>query len=410
MDRMKGHLDKLLHENQAGFRPGRSCLDQAAVLRIIIEQVAEWNSTVYFNFIDFLKAFDSLSREAIWKLLAHYGVPEKIISMIKCIYRDFKCKVIHKGKLSSEFSVETGVRQGCLLSPLIFILSIDWIMKHAETRNSGLQWTLTSQLHDLDFADDVVLIASTFAHLQQKTSKVEEEASKQGLNINTTKTKTMRINSNNVQAVRVGDVDIEDVEKFTYLGVVVTKGGGAEEDVEARIRKARNSYLNLKKIWKARYISKELKIGLFNSNVKSVLLYGAESWRMTESIRSKLQVFLNRCLRRIMQVFWPEWVTNEELWRITKQKPIEQEIRERKWRWLGHTLRKEEKNITRQALRWNPAGRRSRGRPKQTWRRTVEGEMKHANLTWGTMASAAENRVRWKRTVSAICAAMHNMT
>ena len=244
LDRMKGHLDKLLRKNQAGFRPGRSCLDQAAVLRIIIEQVAEWNSTVYFNFLDFLKAFDSLSREAIWKLLAHYGVPEKIISMIKCIYRDFKCKVIHKGKLSSEFSVETGVRQGCLLSPLIFILSIDWIMKHAETRNSGLQWTLTSQLHDLAFADDVVLIASTFAHLQQKTRKVEEEASKQGLNINTTKTKTMRINSNNVQAVRVGDVDIEDVEKFTYLWVAVTRGGGAEEDVEARIRKVRHSYLN----------------------------------------------------------------------------------------------------------------------------------------------------------------------
>ena len=131
------------------------------------------------------------------------------------------------------------------------------------------------------------------------------------------------------------------------------------------------------------------------------------TWRMTDNIRQKLQTFTNRCLRRIMGVFWPLWVTNEELWRITDQKPIDWEIRARKWRWIGHTLRKEPQNITRQALQWNPAGRRSRGRPKQTWRRTVEGEMKCVGLSWRTMSTTAENRVRWRSTVSAICANMH---
>ena len=407
LDRMKTHLHKLLRQNQAGFTPGKSTTDQAAALRIIIEQVEEWNSTVYMNFIDFLKAFDSLDRESMFKLLEHYGVPEKIIKMIKCIYKDFKCKVIHKGKLSPPFPVKTGVRQGCLLSPLMFILAIDWIMKHTESKNSGLQWTLTKELHDLDFADDIVLFSRTLGHIQQKTTKLEEEAAKLGLIINSDKTKSMRINARNPDPVTVSGAQVEDVEKFTYLGCIVTRTGGTEEDVEARIRKARNSYHDLRKIWNSRQISIKLKLTLYNSIVKSVLLYGSETWRMTDAIRRKLQTFTNRCLRRIMGVFWPLWVTNEELWRITDQKPIDWEIRARKWRWIGHTLRKDPQNITRQSLQWNPAGRRSRGRPKQTWRRTVEGEMKCVGLSWGTMATTAENRVRWKSTVSAICANMH---
>ena len=217
----------------------------------------------------------------------------------------------------------------------------------------------------------------------------------------------MRVNARNPDPVTVGGAPVEDVEKFTYLGCIVTRTGGTEEDVEARIRKARNSYHDLRKIWNSRQISIKLKLTLYNSIVKSVLLYGSETWRMTDAIRRKLQTFTNRCLRRIMGVFWPLWVTNEELWRITDQKPIDWEIRARKWRWIGHTLRKDPQNITRQSLQWNPAGRRSRGRPKQTWRRTVEGEMKCVGLSWGTMATTAENRVRWKSTVSAICANMH---
>ena len=86
---------------------------------------------------------------------------------------------------------------------------------------------------------------------------------KRGLDINSDKTKTMRINTTNLQALKTGDVNIEDVEKFTYLSTVVIRGG-AEEDVESRIRKARNAYLSLRKIWKARYISKELNYKAVN--------------------------------------------------------------------------------------------------------------------------------------------------
>nr|KAG5707958.1 hypothetical protein BaRGS_025096 [Batillaria attramentaria] len=89
------------------------------------------------------KAFDSVDREALWKLLRHYGVPGKIISLIRCTYQDMSCGIAHAGQLSESFEVKTGVRQGCLLSPFLFLLVIDWIMKTTTAgRKNGIQWAL----------------------------------------------------------------------------------------------------------------------------------------------------------------------------------------------------------------------------------------------------------------------------
>ena len=80
-----------------------------------MEQSIEWNSTLYINFIVFKKVFDSVDREILWKLLRHYGVPDKILSLIRCTYKDLSCKIAHASQLSESFKVKTGVRQGCLL-------------------------------------------------------------------------------------------------------------------------------------------------------------------------------------------------------------------------------------------------------------------------------------------------------
>ena len=143
LERMKEAVDPKLRDQQAGFRRNRSYADQIASLRIIVEQSLEWNSPLYINFIDYEKAFDSVDRETMWKLLRHYGVPKKIISIIRCTFQDMSCKIAHAGQLSESFEVKTGVRQGCLLSPFLFLLVIDWIMKTTTTgRNNGIQWTL----------------------------------------------------------------------------------------------------------------------------------------------------------------------------------------------------------------------------------------------------------------------------
>ena len=88
LERMKEAVDLKLRDQQAGFRQNRSCADQIASLRIIVKQSLEWNSPLYINFIDYEKAFDSVYRETMWKLLRHYGAPKKIISLIRCTFQD----------------------------------------------------------------------------------------------------------------------------------------------------------------------------------------------------------------------------------------------------------------------------------------------------------------------------------
>ena len=202
------------------------------------------------------------------------------------------------------FSIKSGVRQGCLLSPFLFLLAVDWIMKETTTGSrNGIQWSLLEQLEDLDFADDLALLAHTHTQMQATTSKLEAVSSKLGLKINTDKTKTIRINSNAREQIRINNLGIEDVTSFTYLGSVINTTGGADEDVLARIGKARSAFNTLSSIWRSREITTTTKLRIINSNVKSVLLYGSETWRMTERTVSKLQTFLNRCLRRILGMY-----------------------------------------------------------------------------------------------------------
>ncbi|VDP29858.1 unnamed protein product [Schistosoma margrebowiei] len=120
----------------------RSCTDQIATLQIIVEQSIKWNSSLYINFIDYEKAFDSVDRTTLWKLLRHYGVPLKIVNIIQSSYDGLHCKIVHGGQLTKLFEVKTGVRQGCLLSPFLFLLVIDWIMKTSTSEGKhGIQWT-----------------------------------------------------------------------------------------------------------------------------------------------------------------------------------------------------------------------------------------------------------------------------
>ena len=107
--------------------------------------------------------------------------------------------------------------------------------------------------------------------------------------------------------------EIEGKNEFTYLGSKISVNGGSDEDVDARIKKARYVYIQLKSIWRSKQISLKLKLRLFESNVKSILLYGCETWKTSKQIGKKLQSFVNRCLRNIMGIWWPEIITNKEL-------------------------------------------------------------------------------------------------
>ena len=175
--------------------------------------------------------------------------------------------------------------------------------------------------------------------MQLKTDRVVESSASVGLNLNTAKTKIIKENTRATDPVKVQNANIEEVPEFSYLGSVVAPGGGTEQDVKSRISKARGAFAMLYKVWRSNKYRLKTKLQLFNSNVKAVLLYGSETWFLTAKLEKCLQVFVNKCLKRILQIFWPTLISNEELWRRTKQRKVCEEIKMRKFRWLGHTLR-----------------------------------------------------------------------
>ncbi|VDP05156.1 unnamed protein product, partial [Schistosoma curassoni] len=103
LNRVKDAVDAQLRDQQAGFCKDRLCTDQIATLWIIVEQPFEWNSSPNINFIDYEKAFDSVDRRTLWKLLRHYGVPERIVNITRNSYDGLQCKVVHGGQLTDAF-------------------------------------------------------------------------------------------------------------------------------------------------------------------------------------------------------------------------------------------------------------------------------------------------------------------
>ena len=95
---------------------------------------------------------------------------------------------------------------------------------------------------------------------------------------------------------------------------------------------------------------------------------------MTENDSNKLSVFHTKSLRRILRIFWPNKISNEDLLRQGNRESMAILLIRRRWKWIGHVIRRDEHSITRTALHWTPEGKRKRGRQKNTWRRTVEGE------------------------------------
>jgi len=149
------------------------------------------------------------------------------------------------------------------------------------------------------------------------------------------------------------------------------------------------------------------KFRLYQSCVVSTLLYGSEYWRMTVSNLTKRSLFHTKNLRRIKRVFWRNTKSNKELLAQCHQESMETILVRRRWRWIEHVLRREPENITRVALHWTPEGKRQRGRPKNTWRITVEEELKTLKHNWGTIRKQTLSKQQWRTFVAALHARRH---
>ena len=188
--------------------------------------------------------------------------------------------------------MNSGVKQGCLLSPFLFLLSLDWVTKESLAgQQLRIRWTHFTKLDDLEYAYDICLLSSTFQHMKRKTERLNNSSGKIGLKISTKKTKQMGVNPTSQMSLFVNGHQIETVSTFTYLGSIMDERGGTDSDVLSRINKSRAAFASLKPVWRSTVISLKTKIRLFNSNVKTILLYGSECWKISKEITHKLRLF-----------------------------------------------------------------------------------------------------------------------
>ena len=195
---------------------------------------------------------------------------------------------------------------------------------------------------------------------------------------------------------------IRDTNK--YLGTLITGEGGISNEIKTRLQKARAAFSQLNQIWKSNIFSKKTKVKIYNSNVKPVFLYGSECWKINATEMKKCEAFQNRCLRRIMKIYWPNTISNNQLHKLSGTTKLEDEIKMRRWKYIGHILRREKTDNTKIALTWAPEGKRSRGRPRETWRRTVERERNEMGWKdWRAAEKVANERPKWKSLCLALC-------
>ena len=306
-----------------------------------------------------------------------YGIPEKLINMIKALYKNTRVAVIHDKNKTEWFDIKSGVKQGCVMSGFLFLLVVDWVMRNTtEDRPRGLKWNNGEYLEDLDYADDIVLLSQSWNDAQEKLDRLANFGERTGLKINIDKTESMRINCTNPVLFTIWTDGIKEVDKFTYLGGMVTKWGGANEDMLSRIGKARYAYHKLKKVWNSSVYRRKTKMKIFESNVISVLLYGCESWKINKYNEKRIDTFVQKCLRRILKIYYPNMISNEELYKLAKIKKVSDTIRYRRRRYIGHILRQDPLKYPHAVIKWQPEGKRSLGRPRETWMRTAERDLR----------------------------------
>ncbi|VDO63672.1 unnamed protein product [Schistosoma margrebowiei] len=169
-------------------------------------------------------------------------------------------------------------------------------------RKHGIQWTSQNQLNDLEFEDDLTLLSHSHEQMQMNTTSIAATSASLGLHKHKRKTMILKYNTDNANTITHNGETLEGVEYFKYLGSIIDEQGGSDGDIKGRIDKASATFLQLKKIWNSKQLSTNINVKIFNANIKSVLLYTAETSRPNTTIIKKVQVFIDSCLRKILDI------------------------------------------------------------------------------------------------------------
>ena len=214
---MKLKTEEAMKNSQFGFRQGRGTVDAIFIVRQIIEKAREHQVPLHFNVIDFKSAFDTVWRKALWRMMIAIGVDTKIVNIIEALYKDTECAIVIDGHITEWFKVNIGVRQGCILSPTLFNIFLEFVMKELKSLDQDLQMKNTLSV-DIRYADDTTLISTVLNKLKISSGELEEACRKWGMKINGGKCKIISISTD---SIKIDGKNVDHVEEFVFLGSVV---------------------------------------------------------------------------------------------------------------------------------------------------------------------------------------------
>ena len=415
--------EEILPESQCGFRRGRGTTDMVFTLRQIQEKSREQQKPLYMVFIDLTKAFDSVNRDALWKVLQKMGCPPKFVSLVKQLHEGMTAEIVSEGEKSETFHVQTGVKQGCVLAPTLFALFLAAMLTEmnrmvdqqgvfVEHRIDGRLYNLrrlmakskttTTTLRDLLFADDCALVAHSVNDMQELVHAFEDAASSFGLQINVKKTEYMFQpapgTTNIAENIYINGEALKKVSSFSYLGSVISDDCTVDRDITVRLQKASKAYGALqKKLWSQRGIQVKTKLKVYKAAVISTLLYGSQSWPLYRRNVQELEKFHLRCLRRILRIHWTERVTNAEVLKRAELTGIECMLIKQQLKWVGHVVRMDDRRFPKQVFYGQlPNAPRKAGGQKLRYKDTVRHNLQRVDIRQDNWEVLASERVVWK--------------
>ena len=276
-----------LPDVQAGFRKGRGTRDQIANICWIMEKAREFQKNIYFCFIDYAKAFDCVDPNKLWKILKEMGITDHLTCLLRNLYAGQEVTVRTGHGTTDWFQIGKGVHQGCILSPCLFNLHAEYLMRNAglEEAQAGIK-IAGRNINNLRYADDTTLMAKSEEELKSLLMKVKEESENVGLTFNIQKTKIMASGP-----ITSWQIDGETVADFIFLGSKITADGDCSHEIKRCLLLGRKVMTNLDSILKRRDIILPTKICLVKVMFFPVVIYGCESWTIKKAEHQRIDGF-----------------------------------------------------------------------------------------------------------------------
>ena len=326
LQRLKRIADKVYPQSQSGYRENRSTIDGIFTLKQLMEKTREQRQNMYIVFVDFTKAFDTVNRDFLFKILGKLGCPPKFIRLFQSLYSEVNARLIVDGVLTEPFEYNSGVKQGCKLAPTLYGIYAAVLLSLAYA-TIGHQFSVKIRFrYDGDLFDLSRLKAKTktFIDFIREAQYADDIA----------------IFSDSALGLFIDGTPIKSVNRFKYLGSIVTNDCSMNTELITRIQALSSAYGRLReRVFDSHDLTISTKLKVYAQCLTPLLTYGFEIWTLYRHHINQLRTVQQRHLRKILRIKWSDFVSNEEVLRRADVDDIEITLIKNRLRWLRHVSR-----------------------------------------------------------------------